>query len=93
MSDFEERIAALEQQLYLARAAKPSPYRTPIEAAEYLRLLDADGKPDVKKIYMLRARYRLPARRVGGLLRFHVSDLDAFAAGGDRDRRPGLRAL
>lgn len=78
--DFGARIAALEAELRFVRSARPSPYMTPAEAADYLRLLDADGRPDVKKIYTLRTRYKLRARRVGGLLRFHVADLNDFAA-------------
>lgn len=75
-----DRIAALERQLQAMRAAKPSPYMTPTEAAAYLRLFDGKGSPDPKKLYCLRSRYHLRARKVGGLLRFHVNDLDAFAA-------------
>lgn len=73
------RIAGLERQIELMRAAKPSPYMTPKEAAAYLRLFDDNGAPDPKKLYTLRCRYHLRARKVGGLLRFHVNDLDAFA--------------
>lgn len=78
-ADLMRRVDELERELKFARAAKPSPYKTPIEAAEYLRLFDGRGNPDVRKIYNLRTRYHLRARKVGGLLRFHVQDLDRFA--------------
>lgn len=95
-SALEARIAHLERQLLAARACKASPYKTPAEAAAYLRLFDDAGNPDVKKIYTLRCRYHLRARRVGGLLRFHESDLDSFAADvaqmGPRDMGRGPRS-
>ena len=54
-----------------------SPYLTAAEAATYLRIVKADGTPNVGAFYTFRYRSKLKAFRRGGKLLFRQRDLDA----------------
>lgn len=55
-----------------------TPWMTAAEAAVYLRLVDAEGRPKMKALYCFLDRHPIPAKRLGRRLRFHRDDIDAL---------------
>lgn len=55
--------------------SQSDPLRSPVEAAEYLGL-----KPHTLAVWRTTGRYSLPYVRIGGLVRYRQSALDAFIA-------------
>lgn len=56
--------------------ARPTPWLTAAEAADYLRL------PTVRALYKRVERGQVPAHRLGRQFRFHRRDLDALLGSG-----------
>lgn len=66
-----------------------SPYLTAKEAAVYLRIVKADGSPNMGAFYCFRYKTKLRAFRRGGLLLFKVADLDGIL----EDEQPRIHVV
>jgi hypothetical protein len=64
----------------------PMTYLTPLEATEYLRMLDRDRKPRAAQIKSAADRYDLPIIRLGNHPLFCCEDLDDYLDISARDR-------
>lgn len=54
-----------------------SPYVTAIEAAQYWRIEDERGQPDLMRLYKFVRRNKVRAKRLGRSLRIHEDELEA----------------
>lgn len=70
-----------------------TPWMTAAECALYLRFVDAEGRPDLDRLYHAKSRLGLPASRMGGgrALRFHRQHVDAWMEQPDAPRRQAPR--
>ena len=55
-----------------------TPWMTTLEAAEYLRIFDKDGKPNADALMKLLVRNACPTHRLGKLVRVRRDVLDGL---------------